>query len=122
MKIMIVTDAWEPQVNGVVRTLKMTTRHLQEMGHSTHILSPLDFRSFPCPTYPEISLAVVTRRAVARHIDAVAPDCLHIATEGPLGWAARAVAVKRGCPFPTAYHSRFPEYVHARFKLPTRIS
>ena len=118
MKIMIVTDAWEPQVNGVVRTLKMTTRHLQEMGHSTHILSPLDFRSFPCPTYPEISLAVVTRRAVARHIDAVAPDCLHIATEGPLGWAARAVAVKRGWPFTTAYHSRFPEYVHARVRVP----
>lgn len=111
MKIMIVTDAWEPQVNGVVRTLKMTTRHLQEMGHSTHILSPLDFRSFPCPTYPEISLAVVTRRAVA-------PDCLHIATEGPLGWAARAVAVKRGWPFTTAYHSRFPEYVHARVRVP----
>ena len=118
MKIMIVTDAWEPQVNGVVRTLKMTTRHLQEMGHSTHILSPLDFRSFPCPTYPEISLAVATRRAVARHIDAVAPDCLHIATEGPLGWAARGVALKRGWPFTTAYHSRFPEYVHARVRVP----
>lgn len=85
MKIMIVTDAWEPQVNGVVRTLKMTTRHLQEMGHETHILSPLDFKSMPCPTYPEISLALATKGAVARHIDKVAPDCLHIATEGPLG-------------------------------------
>ena len=85
MKIMIVTDAWEPQVNGVVRTLKMTTRHLQEMGHSTHILSPLDFKSMPCPTYPEISLALATKGAVARHIDKVAPDCLHIATEGRLG-------------------------------------
>ena len=64
MKIMIVTDAWEPQVNGVVRTLKMTTRHLQEMGHSTHILSPLDFKSMPCPTYPEISLALASSGAV----------------------------------------------------------
>ena len=118
MKIMIVTDAWEPQVNGVVRTLKMTTRHLQEMGHATHMLSPLDFKSMPCPTYPEISLALATRRAVARHIDRVAPDCLHIATEGPLGWAARGVAVQRGWPFTTAYHSRFPEYVHARVRLP----
>ena len=118
MKIMIVTDAWEPQVNGVVRTLKMTTRHLQEMGHSTHILSPLDFKSMPCPTYPEISLALATKGAVARHIDKVAPDCLHIATEGPLGWAARGVALQRGWPFTTAYHSRFPEYVQARVRVP----
>ncbi|MDO5623087.1 MAG: glycosyltransferase family 1 protein [Pseudomonadota bacterium] len=122
MNILIVTDAWEPQVNGVVRTLKMTTRHLQEMGHRTHILSPLDFKSFPCPTYPEISLALATRGAVARHIDRIAPDCLHIATEGPLGWTARAVALQRGWPFTTAYHSRFPEYVHARFRLPVGIS
>ncbi len=118
MKIMIVTDAWEPQVNGVVRTLKMTTRHLQELGHSTHILSPLDFRSVPCPTYPEISLALATRSAVARHIDKVQPDCLHIATEGPLGWAARGVALRRNWPFTTAYHSRFPEYVQARVHVP----
>ncbi|MET4577756.1 glycosyltransferase family 4 protein [Ottowia thiooxydans] len=118
MKIMIVTDAWEPQVNGVVRTLKMTTRELRAMGHSTHMLSPLDFKSVPCPTYPEISLALATRAATARRIDAVAPDCLHIATEGPLGWAARSVAMRRGWPFTTAYHSRFPEYVHARVRVP----
>ncbi|WP_028603423.1 glycosyltransferase family 4 protein [Ottowia thiooxydans] len=118
MKIMIVTDAWEPQVNGVVRTLKMTTRELRAMGHTTHILSPLDFKSVPCPTYPEISLALATRAAAARRIDAVGPDCLHIATEGPLGWAARGVAMRRGWPFTTAYHSRFPEYVHARVRLP----
>ena len=122
MKILIVTDAWEPQVNGVVRTLKMTTRHLQELGHDTHILSPLDFRSVPCPTYPEISLALASSGAVARHIDRVAPDCLHIATEGPLGWAARRVALQRGWPFTTAYHSRFPEYVHARARLPVSWS
>lgn len=122
MKIMIVTDAWEPQVNGVVRTLKMTTRELRAMGHSTHILSPLDFKSVPCPTYPEISLALATRAATARRIDAVAPDCLHIATEGPLGWAARSVAMQRGWPFTTAYHSRFPEYVHARVRVPVNWS
>ncbi len=121
-KILIVTDAWEPQVNGVVRTLKMTRRELELMGHQVEFLSPLQFRSFPCPTYPEISLAFTTQRNVAKHIDAYAPDCLHIATEGPLGWLARNIAVERGWAFTTAYHSRFPEYLHARFRFPTRIS
>lgn len=120
MRILIVSDAWEPQVNGVVRTLKMTRRELESRGHRVEILSPLGFRSLPCPTYPEISLALTTRRAVERRIDAFAPDCLHIATEGPLGWLARAVARRRGWPFTTAYHSRFPEYVEARFGIPTR--
>ena len=120
MKILIVSDAWEPQVNGVVRTLKMTRRELELKGHQTAIISPLGFRSLPCPTYPEISLALTTRRAVERQIDRFAPDCLHIATEGPLGWLARGVALRRGWPFTTAYHSRFPEYVEARFALPPR--
>ncbi len=119
MKILIVTDAWEPQVNGVVRTLKMTRRELENMGHQVEFLSPLAFRSIPCPTYPEISLALSSQRNIARQIDAFGPDCLHIATEGPLGWMARAVAIKRGWAFTTAYHSRFPEYVHARLRIPT---
>lgn len=119
MRILIVTDAWEPQVNGVVRTLKMTRRELQRMGHEVEFLSPLEFRSVPCPTYPEIALAISSPGSVARKIDAFAPDCLHIATEGPLGWIARSVAIRRGWPFTTAYHSRFPEYVHARFRVPT---
>jgi glycosyltransferase involved in cell wall biosynthesis len=118
MRILIVTDAWEPQVNGVVRTLKMTCRELEALGHTTSVLSPSDFRSMPCPTYPEIRLALAGRAEVARRIDAFAPDCLHIATEGPLGWVARGIAIKRGWPFTTAYHSRFPEYVHARIRLP----
>jgi glycosyltransferase involved in cell wall biosynthesis len=122
LKILIVTDAWEPQVNGVVRTLKMTCRELQHLGHQVEFLSPLAFRSFPCPTYPEISLALSSQRNVACKIDAFAPDCLHIATEGPLGWIARAIAIKRGWAFTTAYHSRFPEYLHARFRIPTRWS
>lgn len=122
LKILVVTDAWEPQVNGVVRTLKMTRRELEGMGHRVEFLSPQAFRSFPCPTYPEIALALSTQRNVARQIDAFAPDCLHIATEGPLGWMARAIAIERGWAFTTAYHSRFPEYVHARFRLPTRWS
>jgi len=120
MKILIVTDAWEPQVNGVVRTLKMTRRELENLGHRVEIISPQGFRSIPCPTYPEISLAITGERELARRIDQFAPDCLHIATEGPLGWLARRVAQRRKWPFTTAYHSRFPEYVHARFHLPTR--
>lgn len=118
MKLMIVTDAWEPQVNGVVRTLKMTARELASRGHVVEVLSPLGFRTLPCPSYPEISLALAGKRAVARRIDTFGPDCLHIATEGPLGWAARAVARARGWAFTTAYHSRFPEYLHARVRLP----
>lgn len=122
MRILIVTDAWDPQVNGVVRTLKMTRRELQAMGHEVGILAPLGFLSCPCPTYPEIELAITTRREVARRIDAFAPDCLHIATEGPLGWHARAVARDRGWPHTTAYHTRFPEYLHARARVPLRWS
>ena len=120
MKILIVTDAWEPQVNGVVRTLKMTRRELERRGHIVEIISPLGFRSIPCPTYPEISLAITHGRELARRIDSFSPDCLHIATEGPLGWLARRVAMRRKWPFTTAYHSRFPEYVQARFRLPVR--
>lgn len=118
MKILLVSDAWEPQVNGVVRTLKMTRRELALKGHQTELISPLDFRSVPCPTYPEISLALASTRAMERLIDNHAPDCLHIVTEGPLGWLARRIALRRKWPFTTAFHSRFPEYVHARFRIP----
>lgn len=122
MKILIVSDAWEPQVNGVVRTLKMTCREAEAAGHEVRILSPQGFRSMPCPTYPEIRLSLTTPAGVARQIDAFAPDVLHIATEGPLGWCARSVALKRGWRFTTAYHSRFPQYLHARFRFPTAWS
>jgi glycosyltransferase involved in cell wall biosynthesis len=118
MRILIVSDAWEPQVNGVVRTLKMTRREMERKGHQTEIISPLGFRSIPCPTYPEISLALASARDVERQIDRFSPDCLHIATEGPLGWRARGIALRRKWPFTTAYHSRFPEYVEARFRIP----
>lgn len=120
MRILFVSDAWEPQVNGVVRTLKMTRRELELRGHETELISPLDFRSLPCPTYPEISLALASRRALERLIDRYSPDCLHIATEGPLGWLARSIALRRKWAFTTAFHSRFPEYVHARFRIPVR--
>lgn len=118
MRIMVITDAWEPQVNGVVRTLKSTRRELERMGHVVDILSPLEFKTLPCPTYPDIRLSLgATRKAHAR-IEAFRPDALHIATEGPLGLAARRWAIKNDFPYTTAYHTRFPEYVHARFRVP----
>ncbi|HEX7749302.1 MAG TPA: glycosyltransferase family 1 protein [Bordetella sp.] len=118
MKIMIVTDAWEPQVNGVVRTLKSTSRELRALGHEVELITPLEFRTLPCPTYPEIRLSILPYRRLSKRIDAFVPDALHIATEGPLGLAARRYARKHGLPFTTAYHTRFPEYVHARFGIP----
>ena len=118
MKVMIVTDAWRPQVNGVVRTLLTTKRELEAMGHIVDILSPKEFRTLPCPTYPDIQLSLMPAKAVAKRIFSFAPDALHIATEGPLGLAARRFALKHRLPFTTAYHTRFPEYVKARTGIP----
>src|SRR5579883_624215 len=118
MKIMIATDAWKPQVNGVVRTLQTTARELQAMGHTVDFLTPLEFTTLPCPTYPDIRLSLFPRGKVARRIAEFDPDALHIATEGPLGLAARRFALKRGLPFTTAYHTRFPEYVRERAGVP----
>ena len=118
MKILIVTDAWTPQINGVVRTLQMTVRELVALGHAVEILSPDLFRSIPCPGYAEIRLALVSHRQVRRRMLASAPDALHLATEGPLGIHARAIARERGWPFTTAYHTRFPEYLRARLPIP----
>jgi glycosyltransferase involved in cell wall biosynthesis len=118
MRICLVTDAWTPQVNGVVRTLTETRRELMAMGHTVFMLTPEFFHTLPCPTYPEIRLSLAANGKVGRLIDEFAPDALHIATEGPLGWAARRHALKRKLPFTTAYHTRFPEYVTARFGVP----
>lgn len=122
MKIMIVTDAWEPQVNGVVRTLKNTTQELTALGHIVDLLTPKEFRTIACPTYPEIRLALFPKQRVIQRIKAAAPDALHIATEGPLGMAARAYAIANNMPFTTAYHTRFPEYVQARFGFPLSLT
>lgn len=118
LRIAIVTDAWRPQVNGVVRTLTDTMRELALAGHAIELIAPERFTTFPCPTYPEIRLSLAGAGAVGRMLDAFRPDAVHIATEGPLGWAARGAALKRGLPFTTAYHTRFPEYVRARTKAP----
>lgn len=122
MRILIVTDAWEPQVNGVVRTLKSTRRELERLGHQVEMLTPEGFRTLPCPTYPDIRLSLLPGRQVRRRIAAFAPQAIHIATEGPLGIAARAYALNHRLPYTTAYHTRFPEYVHARIRMPLSIT
>lgn len=122
MKIAIITDAWEPQVNGVVNTLKATKRELERMGHSVSVISPNGFRTVPCPTYPDIRLSLFPARRVAKMLDEIHPQLIHISTEGPLGLAARRYCLRRGLPFTTAYHTRFPEYIHARCRLPLSIS
>ncbi len=121
-RILIVSDAWIPQVNGVVRTLQTITGELRAMGHVVEVIGPDRFLSMPCPTYPEIRLSVLPRRRLGKIIEAFAPDALHIATEGPLGLSARAWARKRGCAFTTAFHTRFPEYLHARTSIPPEFA
>jgi glycosyltransferase involved in cell wall biosynthesis len=117
-RILIVSDAWKPQVNGVVRTLSTIAGELSAMGHTVEVVGPDRFPTLPCPTYPDIRLSLFPGRRLARIIEAFAPDALHIATEGPLGLAARRWAVRRGCAFTTAFHTRFPEYVNARIGIP----
>ena len=109
MRILLVTDAWAPQVNGVVRTLKTTARELAQMGHEVRFLTPLEFRTLPCPTYPEIRLSIFPQGRVTECIREFDPDVLHIATEGPLGMAARRFALRNDFPFTTAYHTRHLE-------------
>jgi glycosyltransferase involved in cell wall biosynthesis len=110
-----VTDAWAPQVNGVVRTLEILGRDLAAMGHEVDYATPEGRFTMALPTYPEIRLAVFPRRSLERMIDEFQPTAIHIATEGPLGWSARAICLKRKIPFTTSFHTRFPEYVNARF-------
>ncbi|HEU0066999.1 MAG TPA: glycosyltransferase family 1 protein [Sphingomonas sp.] len=114
MRIAIVTDAWAPQVNGVVRTLQAVRREVEAMGHAVLVLSPDRFRSIPCPTYPEIRLAMPATRAIGRLIEDFAADAVHLSTEGPLCLAARRWCLTRARPFTTAYHTQFPDYVAAR--------
>ncbi|MFL0355205.1 glycosyltransferase family 4 protein [Erythrobacter sp. GH1-10] len=122
--IAIVTDAWYPQTNGVVRTLSTTCDMLRDWGHEVTVISPDQYRSFPAPTYPEIRLAVTMPGAVGRKLRRIKPDAIHIATEGPLGLAARRYCIRRKVPFTTAYHTQFPDYLarrtglHARFFWP----
>lgn len=118
MRIIIVTDAWSPQVNGVVRTLQTIQTELEHMGHAVKVISPDLFGSIPCPTYPEIRLAFARSTVVGQMIAAFRPDAIHLATEGPLCLAARRWCLRSGIRFTTAYHTHFPDYVAQRTGLP----
>ena len=122
MKIALVTDAWLAQTNGVVRTLSITVDHLRATGHHVEIVEPGLFRTFPCPTYPEIRLSLLPFRQLAERLDRYDPDAVHLATEGPLGGAARRWCRSRRRAFTTSYHTQFPEYVRARVPIPLALS
>ena len=122
MKIAIVTDAWEPQVNGVVTTLKTTQQTLNSMGNTVEVFTPNNFKTVPCPTYPEIRLALNPKSRLRKSLTVFNPDAIHIATEGPMGLAARSICKKHNWPFTTSYHTQFPEYIRERFPIPLNIS
>ena len=118
MRILVATDAWRPQLNGVVRTYERVCEEAQKLGADISFLHPGAFRTVPAPTYPEIRLAVPGFRVVRRTFAEVKPEAVHIATEGPIGWMARAHCLKKRIPFTTSFHTRFPEYLKPRFRLP----
>lgn len=122
MRIVIVSDAWEPQINGVVTTLRRTCAELATLGHTAEVIGPDRFRTLPCPGYPSIRLALWPGPRLARLLDELAPDAIHIATEGPLGLAARHHCLRHGFSFTTAYHTQFPEYLALRTPIPLRWS
>ena len=121
MRVLVATDAWHPQVNGVVRTLEALARSARDLGVDIQFLSPQGFRSMPMPTYPSLRLALPSARAIAARIQEIEPDSIHIATEGPIGWAARAYCRRHGFAFTTSYTTRFPEYVSVRTGMPLAL-
>lgn len=122
MRIAIVTDAWKPQVNGVVTTLTWTAKTLREFGHEVRVLGPDRFRTFPLPSYPEIRLACWPYRRLSAELQAYQPDCIHIATEGSLGIAARRYCRRNQLVFTTSYHTQFPQYIRKRAPIPINTS
>jgi len=122
IRLLTVSDAWTPQVNGVVRTVANVADELRAMGDIVEVIGPDRFPTMPMPSYPEIRLALMPRFRLRRLVDAFAPTAVHIATEGPLGWSMRGLCIRRGWPFTTSFHTRFPEYVQARTGLPPRMA
>ena len=122
MKIAIVTDAWEPQVNGVVTTLKTTQQTLTKLGNTVEVFTPNKFKSIPCPTYPEIRLALNPKSSLRKSLLSFQPDAIHIATEGPMGLAAHSICKRKNWSFTTSYHTQFPEYIRERFPVPLNLS
>jgi glycosyltransferase involved in cell wall biosynthesis len=122
MRIMIVSDAWFPQTNGVVNTLAQTAAWHGRNGHEVRVMTPCDFRSLPCPTYPEIRVALFPYGKMVRRMAAFQPQALHIATEGPLGFAARRYCIVHGLRFTSSYHTQFPQYLRSRLPIPMSAS
>lgn len=122
MRVLVATDAWRPQVNGVVRTYERLTEHVAALGVEIAVLTPDEFRTVPCPTYPEIRLALPRFGYVIDRLDTMKPDAVHIATEGPIGWMVRGYCQRRRLPFTTSFHTRFPDYVSSRFGVPSSWS
>jgi glycosyltransferase involved in cell wall biosynthesis len=122
MKIAIITDAWEPQINGVVRTLKATAEELRKLDHKVTVFSHIGHRTIPCPGYPSIRLAIFPAKKLIRDLKTIDPDAIHIATEGPLGMAARRWCLKNNINFTTSYHTQFPEYLRLRLPIPVSLS
>lgn len=122
MRIALVSDAWMPQVNGVVRTLSTVVGELERMGHEVLTISPERFRTLPCPTEPDVRLALATPWALGRLLEAFRPQALHVATEGPLGFAARRYCQWRAIPFTTSYHTHFPQYLRLRLGVPAALT
>ncbi len=118
MKIALITDAWQPQVNGVVTTLVELVRELEALGHAVTVLHPGLFKTRPCPGYAGIDLAIRPKKLLSDKLDALQPDAIHVATEGPLGWAARGYCLKKDLAFSTAFHTKFPEILNAALKIP----
>lgn len=118
MKIALITDAWQPQVNGVVTTLVELVREMEQLGHLVTVIHPHLFKTLPCPGYAGIDLAVSPGRGMTERLDAFHADAIHIATEGPLGWAARRYCLKRRLAFTTAFHTKFPEILNVALKIP----
>ncbi len=114
MRVCIVTDAWSPQINGVVKTLENTIRELKQAGHTVLVIEPSQFINIPCPSYSEIRLSLFSYKKMTKLLKDFSPDALHVATEGPLGVSARRYALKHAMNFTTAYHTKFPEYLEAR--------
>jgi glycosyltransferase involved in cell wall biosynthesis len=122
MRILIATDAWRPQINGVVRTYENLRQALEESGHQVIVLSPSDFLTLPCPGYPEIRLALPNMARIAEHVLGRGVEHVHIATEGPIGWMTRSICLRHGVRFTTSFHTRFPEYLETYIGLPASLS
>ena len=122
MKVLIATDAWKPQVNGVVATLGHLAEQARSLGAEIEFVTPAEFRTLPLPNYPEVRLSLPPPGALQRRLDAIKPDAIHIATEGPIGSGMRRLAARRGLPFTTSFHTRFPEYVAERLPVPRQWS